>query len=429
MRHEIKFPTECFSDMHDNTPLRYRIAEHVKIHGIEERQPNLFSRMTWEKIFAINEDMNPRAVTGASLITAWGFAKRSYQCNPVLIDQLITSDICEIDMLTDSVFDLKSCCYFEGSGNWMNSLDVQGYWMSIQNNGDGSGSVLWLLNTATAMIPIEFPFDESGMSHALSEYKESAEEFGTNVLGMDGSGHAETGSYLIGSIMCELKLLFYVLSTNAEIRQICSMRNEGYQLGESGVLTIPGKMAQFIVGESIGSKMNATDTMKNARWVVNEDKSFSWLCGDDSLGFDYRDAEYDPMLETDEELVAANEGCLEYDFSAILTEEESVACDNGLSDEELRVLIIERVHQARSRVAQKNGTIYDREVTTSEVKGEDQEGGRKSLSALAKRTMAASERSRLAYEKRATQTGNIAPFIYSIFKRVRRSKKSNLINS
>ena len=66
MRHEIKFPTECFSDKHDNTPLKERIAERVKAHGIEERQPSLFSRNTWEELFAINDDVTSGTVSGAS---------------------------------------------------------------------------------------------------------------------------------------------------------------------------------------------------------------------------------------------------------------------------------------------------------------------------------------------------------------------------
>lgn len=408
MGHNIKFPTECFSDMYDDTPLRAKIAEQIKTHGLEARQPSLFSRDIWDDLFVIDKDVSRGTIIGATLMSAWGFTKRSFQCDPALIDQITTTDLGSIGEYTDVLFDLKGCHYFEGRGCWLSALDVQGYWMSVQNNGDGSGSVLWLLNTTTAMIPVELPFDNEGIYKALTNYSEIAEKIAVDELGLGGNGsYSDPGMFWIGSVMSEIKLMYYLLSENAEVRKIGSNEDVGYQLNRNSELIVPDKMTQFVVGESVGAKIKSSNTIKNAHWVVNDDGSFSWLCGADSQTFDYRHAAYCTSVQTDEELVSINQGRSEDRFTAILTKEESQAVDNNISDEELRGRVIERIHQARRRVAEKNGTTYCREAAAREVEAEREKRRNEPLSDLAQRALAVSKQKRDEKAQREAMTGEI----------------------
>ena len=160
--------------------------------------------------------------------------------------------------------------------------------------------------------------------------------------------------------MSEIKLLYYMLSNNADVSDD-QYRDTGYLLGKRGELVVPEKLLQLKVGGSIGQKIKDDGVLKNAHWELQSDGGLKWLCGADSHRFDYRNAQYCVEIDSDEDLVAMNQGRSEEDFSAILTADESERHEKGeISYEELRALVAERVHQARANVAAKNGESYER---------------------------------------------------------------------
>ena len=354
----MKFPSEHFDELY-NVKVRTLIDIHVREYGLDSGQPNLFSRGTWRSIYG-GASTNS-ALTIASVVTAWGFTKKTYKCTPELLDQIVGAELGELEQRLDLLFKIESCAYFEGGGLWWSDLDVQGYWSSVQNNGDGSGSMLWVLNSTRGLILVEIPFDERGLEAALLDYSDTAEEF---IKGFLGSQYTEevfewSCRFWLGGIMSEIKLMYYLLSSNAEVSG--KERGTGYLLGKGGDLVVPDKLKQLNLGESIAEKIKDDGVLKNAHWELQSDGGLKWLCGADSHRFDYRNAHYCEEIDTDEDLVAMNQGCSEDEFSVILTEEESRMYEDGeITHEELRAMIAERVHQARSNVAAKNGEMYDR---------------------------------------------------------------------
>ena len=355
----MKFPAEHFEELYRD---KYRslIDRHTKAYGLESLQPNLFNRDTWRAIYESAQTDN--ALTIASVVTAWGFTKISYRCAPELIDEIAGSDLEDHDQRLDLLFKFVGCVYFEGSGFWWKELDVQGYWTSVQNNGDGSGSMLWVLNSIKGLIPVELAFDERGLDAALYDYASTGEDF---IIGLLGSKCTDESYELscrlwLGGIMSEIKLMYYLLSNNAEFSGD-QCRVPGYQLGAMGQLSVPEKLLQIGVGDSIGKKIKEDGVLKNAHWDLSDDERLTWLCGADSRGFDDHNAQYCEEIDTDEDLVAMNLDRHEDNFSATLTEEESRKYETGeITHDELRVQINERVHLARANIAAKNGEVYDR---------------------------------------------------------------------
>ena len=355
----MKFPTEYFDELY-SVKNRALIESYVRENGLESRQPNLFNRDTWRYLYESVPTDN--ALTIASVVTAWGFTKISYQCAPGLIDEVVGSDLGELEQRLDLLIKIEGCAYFEGSGFWLRDLDVQGYWRSVQNNGDGSGIMLWVLNSTKGLIPVELPFDQRGLDAALYDYANKGEEYIRSILGSQYTEESYEWScrLWLGSLISEIKLMFYMLSSNAEV---CSdqCREAGYLLGKNAELVVPDKLLQLRVGESIGKKIKDDGVLKNAHWEISVDGSLTWLCGADSHRFDYRKARYCEEIDSDEDLVAMNRGRHEDNFSAILTEEESRRHEDGeITHDELRALMVERVHQARANIAAKRGKVYDR---------------------------------------------------------------------
>ena len=357
----MKFPAEHFEELYRDKYISL-IDRYTKAYGLESLQPNLFNRGTWRTIYESAQTDN--ALTIASVVTAWGFTKISYRCAPELIDEIAGSDLEDFDKRLDLLFKFVGCVYFEGSGFWWKDLDVQGYWTSVQNNGDGSGSILWVLNSIKGLIPVELAFDERGLDAALYDYASTGEDFIRGLLGSKCTDESyELSCRLwLGGIMSEIRLMYYLLSTNAEFSGDQG-RGKGYQLGAMGQLIVPGKMLQISVGDSIGKKIKDDGVLKNAHWELLVDGALVWLCGADSRGFDYSTAQYCEEIDTDEDLVAMNQGRNEDEFSVTLTEEESRRFEAGeITEEELRAITAERVHRARSNIAAKNGEVYDRVI-------------------------------------------------------------------
>lgn len=365
MDYNIKFPIEHFDEIWSNVKLRSAVSELAK-RNTNPVQPVLLSDDEWRLALAgVIENESTEVYKTISMLAAWGFTKAIYTCPREFITALVVSDFDEIEYDIERLLRFSSCAYFEGEWAWFD-LQVQGWWMTVAKNGDGTGCLRVILNTPDGLVPYDVLLDERGLDECLVDSVPGIREWfgGSRTASIEEIDEIRV---IYSGLVNAVRVALYLLSDNAEIEAV---RTHKTQQHEAGGFSLPGEITFFEIGKNAGERVKqaeAEGVVKPAHWHVESDGSVKWLCGYeshyDNLLVEFEKAE--PL--TDEELVQANKGLHENDFSVPLMDEHDIYV--VMTEEEFikaRDWGIEKVHEARARVYAAQGRCYDRTVQEGE---------------------------------------------------------------
>lgn len=367
MSYTIKFPIEHFDEIWANAEFSVAVSELASRVGINNGQPALFNDDEWRQVLSKSDKLEGEEFYKTiSTLTAWGFNKTIYRSSKPFLNALAVSDYDEIDDEIERLFRFPGCVYFEGEWNWFPYLGVQGWWMTVVNHGDGAGCIRVVLNTLEGLCPYDVPIDRRGLYDCLADSVPFVNDY------LDGSSSA-TGEEMMqpmliySGLVNAARIALYLLSDNAEVEK--QHASNTYRLNESGEIDVPGEISVLEVGKAAGERVEQAESegvVKPAHWCIESDGSVNWLCGHQSHSENLLEvAEFGEF--TDEELVQINKGRHEVDFTTPLPEDFPI--DTKLDStvyKKARAEGIEKVHQARARVAGAEGRSYDKTVQEGE---------------------------------------------------------------
>lgn len=244
MQGPLYFPHEHFEKIMCEPKVRQRI-QIASQSGIDARQPNLFSKKQWERIF---RGLGKNTILN-SVLTSWGYSKTVYHCNQVLLDQLAVANIEAVEDNPEILYNLPhGCAYIEGQGLWPDCLNVQGTWVTVIKGRFRLGQIIWVMNTINGIIVVDLEFDSSGMYETLEGTVEMSLSY---FNGLVDDPDVSLGKQWTKSIADNCTFIFYLCSSNADIEPVNGNRHTSYMVDDRQRLMEPPEIHFYNVGQNI----------------------------------------------------------------------------------------------------------------------------------------------------------------------------------